>query len=165
MHPQDRDRAAAREFLHPRTAPGEFSSQPATSGERVASHLVLRAARRLEIVCIATIISTMALWFVVNLALGSLADEFRSLHQWVPPVTALAASALVLALARSRRLSPLMMVRLGLVYEVVVSFAFVTGSSLGAFQGMAASDLAIDRIGPSFAMRSRSVPPSIYGIT
>jgi hypothetical protein len=93
-------------------------SRPSTAGtdEAVASHLVARAARRLEIVCIAATVSLAVLWLGVVTALGKLGEE--------------------LAAARSRRLTATTLVRVGLVYEVAVSFAIACGSYLGAFEGV-----------------------------
>ncbi len=150
MPPNHRDTTVTTELLLPDIGRDEPLAGPAPSNERVASHLVSRAARRLEIVCIATFVSTFLLWLVVNFARGDLANEFRALYQWLPPAAILASSATMFAAVRSRRFSPSTLVRLGLVYEVVISFAMTCASSLGAFTGMAASDFNADRVGLSY---------------
>ncbi|MBL8137158.1 MAG: serine/threonine protein kinase [Acidobacteria bacterium] len=117
---------------------------------RVASHVVSRAAHRLEVVSLVTFVAIVVLWFVVNVLRGQLGTELTSLYQWGPPVTALVASAAMLAAARSRRLPPSSLVRIGLVYEVVVSFAVTGGAYLGAFEGLSATDIVLDRVGLSY---------------
>lgn len=119
-------------------------------GGRVASHVVSRAAHRLEVVSLVTFLAIVVLWLVVNVLRGQLATELDSLHQWGPPVTALAASAVMLAAARTRRLPPSALVRIGLIYEVVVSFAVTGGAYFGAFEGLSASDVVLDRVGLSY---------------
>ena len=137
------------ELMLPKVDRGKQPSSPVPSSERVASHLVLRAARRLELVCWLTICVILVRWVLINIFLGIFTDEFRALYRWLPPVTGLAVSAVVLALSLSKRFSPATLVRLGLVYEVVVCYAIECAAHLGAFQGLLASDLAVDRIGIS----------------
>jgi serine/threonine-protein kinase len=120
------------------------------SSEHVANHLVVQAARRLEIVCIVAFGSILVTWLATIIISGTLTREFRELHQWVPPVTALGASAAVLALVRSRRFSPSRLVRLGLVYQVVVSYTITCAAHLGGFQGLTPADFDVDRIGLTY---------------
>ncbi|MGQ0720423.1 MAG: serine/threonine-protein kinase [Candidatus Eiseniibacteriota bacterium] len=154
MHSIDHRTPATTEVVVSRSRalpPGPVAST-AASDERVASHLVARAARRLEIVCIAATVSLLVLWLGVVAALGKLGEELASPHQWVPPVSAIAASLAVLALARSGRLAAKTLVRVGLVYEVAVSFAIACGSYLGAFEGVTAGDLTADRAGVTYVV-------------
>lgn len=116
----------------------------------VTSGLVFRAARRLEIVCIVAIVSVLVLWFGTNALRGELAAELRTPHEWLPPVVALVASAAMLAAARRLRAVPSTLLRLGLLYEVVISFAIAGASHLWAFDGMVVSDFNVDRIGLSY---------------
>lgn len=137
-------------LLLPRMARDGPGTDDGRFGGRVASHVVSRAARRLEVVSLVTFVAIFVLWFVVNALRGQLATELDSLYQWGPPVTALAASAAMLAAARSRRLHPSSLVRLGLCYEVVVSVALTGAAYLGTFDGLSASDLVLDRVGLSY---------------
>lgn len=116
---------------------------------RVASHLVVRAARRLEIVSLTVLILVLILWGLINLLQGRLGDEFRSLHQWVPPMTMIIGSAAMLAIARSRRCMSPTLVRIGLVYEVVMSVALVCAAHLGTFRDADPAILTIERTGLS----------------
>ena len=136
-----------REFLRPRVRRHISSAAPARTDQHVASYLVVQAARRLEIVSTLAFAALLLLWLLVHLIQGDLADEFGALHEWAPPIAALAASAAMLLIARSRRWSSSTLVRIGLVYEVVISIAITCAYYLGAFEGMAASDVTVDRIG------------------
>jgi serine/threonine-protein kinase len=154
VHSIDHRTPATTEIVVPRSRdlpPAPAASAPA-SDERVASHLVARAARRLEVVCIAAAVSLLVLWLGVVAARGKLVEELASPHQWVPPVSAMAASLAVLALARSGRLAPRTLVRVGLFYEVAVSFAIACGTYLGAFEGVTAGDLTADRAGVTYVV-------------
>ena len=117
---------------------------------RMASHLESRAARRLELVCIATIIGLLVLWLGVNALRGELSREFASIYQWAPPAAAVVASWAMLWVARTRRVEPTALVRLGLVYEVVVSGALTGAAYFGAFAGLSADAIWLDRVGLSY---------------
>lgn len=142
--------AATTALLLPQVTQPISDRAAAAASERVASHLVSRAAQRLEVVCLLTFVAVVVLWLFVNLVRGQLATEFRSPHQWGPPALALGASAAMLWAARSRRFDPSTLVRLGLGYEVVVSGALTGAAYFGTFEGMAATDVVLDRIGLSY---------------
>jgi len=115
--------------------------------QQVASHLVVQAARRLEIVSTVALIAVLLLWLLVNFLEGELANEFASPLQWAPPIAALASSAAMLLIARSGWWPSATLIRIGLVYEVVMSLSVTCGAYLVAFQGLNASDLTNDRVG------------------
>ena len=115
--------------------------------QQVASHLVVQAARRLEIVSTVALLAVLLLWLLVNFLEGAIADEFASPEQWAPPIAALTSSAAMLLIARSGRWSSATLIRIGLVYEVVMSVSVACGTYLVAFHGLAAPDLTNDRIG------------------
>lgn len=115
--------------------------------QQVASHLVVQAARRLEIVSTVALIAVVVLWLLVNFFEGEMANEFASPEQWAPPITALTSSAAMLLIARSGRLPHATLIRIGLIYEVVMSISVACGAYLVAFHGLQASDLTNDRIG------------------
>jgi len=115
----------------------------------VASHLLRQAIRRLVIVCISVMAAVVVLWLLATLLRGTLESEFRHLHQWVPPSSILIASAFMIALARSRRVPPASLVRVGLVYEVIVSYGIVASGYFHAFAGMDPAQFNSDRIGVS----------------
>jgi serine/threonine-protein kinase len=114
---------------------------------QVASHLVVQAARRLEIVSSVALMAVLLLWLLVNFLEGELPNEFASPLQWAPPIAALTSSALMLLIARSGLWPSATLIRIGLVYEVVMSIALACGAYLVAFQGLHASDLTNDRVG------------------
>jgi len=119
----------------------------APTDQQVASHLVAQAARRLEIVSSVALAAVLLLWLLVNVFQGEIANELASAEQWAPPITALTSSALMLLIARSGRFSSATLIRIGLVYEVVMSVSVACGAYLVAFHGLNASDLTNDRIG------------------
>jgi serine/threonine-protein kinase len=116
---------------------------------RVASHLVVRAARRLEIVSFTVLILVLILWGLIKFLQGTLGEEFRSLHQWVPPVTMIVGSAAMVAIARSGRCISPTLIRIGLFYEVVMSVALVCAAYLGTFRDVDPASLTIERTGLS----------------
>jgi serine/threonine-protein kinase len=118
-----------------------------TDQQQVASHLVVQAARRLEIVSTVALIAVLLLWLLVNFLENELANEFASPLQWAPPIAALTSSTAMLLIARSGRWSSATLIRIGLVYEVVMAVSVASGAYLVAFQGLDASDLSNDRIG------------------
>jgi hypothetical protein len=67
-------------------------------------------------------------WLAVNLVQGTLAEEFSSPLEWGFPAGVVLASLGVALLARSNRLGPATVVRLGLVYQVVISFGIAAAS-------------------------------------
>jgi serine/threonine-protein kinase len=126
-------------------APGSSAG----TGARVATHLLRQAVDRLEVVCAAVVGSVLLSWVGVNLARGTFAGELRDASQWAPPVGVLATSLAMLALARSGRLRPETVVRVGLVYEVAVSFGAAAGGMLGAFVDATPEQFEPDRVGLS----------------
>jgi len=133
--------------LRPRISRHKSAGATVPTDQQVASHLVVQAARRLEIVSTVAFIAVLLLWLLVNFFTGQLASEFASPLQWAPPIAALTSSAAMLLIARSGRWSSATLIRIGLVYEVVMSLAVVCGAYFVAFQGLDASDLTDDRIG------------------
>lgn len=133
-----------RPVLRPRH---KSASTTVQTDQQVASHLVVQAARRLEIVSSVALMAVLLLWLLVNVLEGEIANELASAEQWAPPITALTSSALMLLIARSGRFSSATLIRIGLVYEVVMSVSVACGTYLVAFHGLSASDLTNDRIG------------------
>src|SRR5687767_12586749 len=127
--------------LRPRIGRHKSAGPTVPTDQQVASHLVVQAARRLEIVSTVAIIAVLLLWLLVNFLEGGLANEFGSAAQWAPPIAALTSSAAMLLIARSGRWSSATLIRIGLVYEVVMSVSVACGDYLVAFQGLDASDL------------------------
>jgi eukaryotic-like serine/threonine-protein kinase len=133
--------------LRPRISARKTAGATVPTDQQVASHLAVQAAHRLEIVSMAALVATLLLWLLVNFIAGELANEFAPPLQWAPPIAALTSSAAMLLIARSGRWSSATLIRIGLVYEVVMSLSAVSGAYLVAFQGLGESDLTSDRIG------------------
>jgi eukaryotic-like serine/threonine-protein kinase len=125
-------------------------SPPGPNGEQVAEHLQRQAVRRLELVALMAFASQLLVWLAVNLVQGSLAEEFASPLEWGFPVGAMAASLGIALLIRSGRMPPSTIVRFGLVYQVVVSFAIAAGSYFGAFARLDPEEITFDRVGLTF---------------
>src|SRR4029450_9354742 len=96
--------------------------------QQVASHLVVQAARRLEIVSTVALAAVLLLWLLVNFIEGAIADELASPEQWAPPIAALTSSAAMLLIARSGRWSSATFIRVGLVLEGVLRLSAVCGA-------------------------------------
>lgn len=111
-----------------------------------------RALRRLRLVSLLLIAISASLWFTTNLIQEHLRDVFRTVGQWGPPVVTVVASLLMYAVATNRSLPPALILRVGLGYEVVISFAIVLGSSFGSFTDVRPEYLAIDRVGLSWVI-------------
>jgi eukaryotic-like serine/threonine-protein kinase len=133
--------------LRPRIGRHRSAGATVPTDHLVASHLVVQAARRLEIVSSVALVAVLLLWLLVNFFECEIANEFASPAQWAPPIAALTSSAAMLLIARSGRWSSATLIRIGLVYEVVMSVSVACGAYLVAFHGLAASELTNDRIG------------------
>jgi serine/threonine-protein kinase len=120
------------------------------SGDQVADHLQRQAVRRLEFVALVAFAAQLGVWLAVNLVQGSLAEEFASPLEWGFPVGAMAASLGIALLIRRGRLAPATIVRFGLVYQVLISFAIAAGSYFGAFAGLDSDAITFDRVGFTF---------------
>ncbi len=136
-----------RAVLRPRISPHKSADPTVPTDQQVASHLVVQAARRLEIVSSVALVAVLLLWLLVNFFEGEIANELASPAQWAPPIAALTSSAAMLLIARSGRWSSATLIRIGLVYEVVMSVSVACGAYLVAFQGVDASVLTNERIG------------------
>jgi len=141
---------ARADRLLTKTASPSHRPVPERSGDRVADHLRRQAVRRLEMVAWLTFASQFIVWLAVNLVQGTLADEFATPLQWAFPIGVMAASVAIGLLARSERLDPAIIVRLGLVYQVAISFGIAAGTYVGAFRGVDPDAINFDRTGLTF---------------
>jgi len=118
--------------------------------DQVADHLRRQAVRRLELVAWLTFTLQLVVWLLINLVQGSLAEEFSSPLEWAFPIGVVIASGGVILLTRRYPDRTDTLVRLGLVYQVVVSLGIAAGSYLGAFEGMPGDEITFDRVGLTF---------------
>jgi serine/threonine-protein kinase len=134
------------------TKVGGRPSPSGTSGRSTTGlpvSLSRKASKRLQAVCIALIAVLGIGWLGVNWIEGQLASEFADPLQYGPGVTMLVASIVVLGLARSSWLSPAAVLRLGLVYQVIISFCIPISQYWGAFAGVGAEQVTGDLVGLS----------------
>jgi eukaryotic-like serine/threonine-protein kinase len=141
---------ARADLLLTKTAPISQREGPGRSGDRVADHLRRQAVRRLEVVAWLTFSIQFVVWLAVNLVQGTLADEFATPLQWPFPIGVMAASVAVGLVARRERLDPATIVRLGLVYQVAITFGIAAGTYVGAFRGVNPDAITFDRTGLTF---------------
>ena len=120
------------------------------SEDQVADHLQRQAVRRLEVVALLMLTIQLAVWLAVNLVQGTLAEEFATPLEWGFPIGGIVASLGIVALIRRGRLAPATIVRFGLLYQVVISFAIAAGSYFGAFAGVDPHEIQFDRVGFTF---------------
>jgi len=125
------------------------SDTPGRSTTGLPASLSRKASKRLQVVCV-TFIAVLAIgWLGVNWIEGHLPSEFADPLQYGPGLTMLVASLVVLGLARSSWLSPAAVIRLGLVYQVIISFCIPISQYWGAFAGVAAEQVTGDLVGLS----------------
>jgi len=95
----------------------------------------------------------LVFWLVVPLAKstveGRLASELSEPMQVGPLALGAIASAVLLGLARSKRVRSELLLQSALVYEVVTSLAFALAQYWGTFAQMDASDMNFDTVGAS----------------
>jgi len=141
---------ARADLLLTKTAPPSQRSGRGDSGDRVADHLRQQAVQRLEVVAWLTLAGQLVVWLAVNVVQGTLADEFATPLEWGFPIGVMAASVGIALLSRNESVDPAIIVRLGLVYQVAISFGIAAGTYVGAFKGVEPDAIQFDRVGLSF---------------
>jgi eukaryotic-like serine/threonine-protein kinase len=127
-----------------------FRRIDAQAGDQIADHLLHGAVRRLQLIAVIAFAVQLVVALAVNLVQGTLADEFTTVLQWGFPVGVIAASLALLLVIRTKRLAPTTTLRLGLIYQVLISFGIAGGSYFDTFNGMAADAISFDLIGITF---------------
>src|SRR5687768_2452836 len=89
-------------------------------------------------------------WLAVNLIQGSLRAEFADPLEWGFPIGIMLASLGLVAVIRWGRLAPATIVRIGLIYEVVISLGIAGGTYYGAFASAEPQTFEFDRVGLTF---------------
>lgn len=111
-----------------------------------------RSVRRLQLVSLVLLVVSLTLWLVSNLVRRNLRAELGDPWQWAPPAVTVVASLLIYLITRRPDLSPARIIRAGLAYEVAISLAITFGSSYGAYWGIPAAEMELDRIGMSWVI-------------
>ena len=107
-------------------------------GAELPVRLLTQAIRRLQVVVGLIVMLTAIGWIGVNALEGEFLDEFRRPGDWIPPTVGLAASLAVFLLTRSSRFSVLTILKVGLAYEVLVSYGMAAGQYWDTFHDLAA---------------------------
>lgn len=126
--------------------PAGLSSRSRTRS--LPTQLLTRSAKRLEVASLVIAACVVVMWGLVNAVQGELAGEFLLARQWMPPVAVLVASSAMFAACRWP-LNPQALIRVGLVYEVIVSVALAITQYADAFR-LPAEFLNSDRVGLSY---------------
>ncbi len=88
-------------------------------------------------------------WLGANWVEGELASEFSNPMEYGPGLTMMVASLLVFGLVRSSRLSPMAVIAVGLVFQVIISFSIPVSQYYGAFHGVEPARITSDLVGIS----------------
>lgn len=111
-----------------------------------------RSVRRLQLVSLVLLVVSFSTWLISNVLREQLRAEFATAWQWAPPAMSWIASALIYVTTRRRDLSNTWIIRAGLVYQVVISFAITFSASYRAYIGIPAAHMDLDRIGLSWVI-------------
>jgi len=127
----------------------ENRQQKTPSGSVIPSVLFGQAARRVPVVALAALSAQILGWVVPLTARGDFLGEFTRVYDWVPPIAAIVASIGIIVASKSPRLHAYAMVRLGLVYQVVISYSIAFSQYWMAFDEITASQINGDVVGMS----------------
>jgi serine/threonine-protein kinase len=111
--------------------------------------LMRQSVRRLRIMALMATAVMAISWFGANLIEGDLPHELRYPIEWVPNVTILLASFLILLITWRSWLSLPATINAGLAYEVVVSYCIPISQYWNAFYGLTGGRLEGDLVGLS----------------
>jgi len=118
-------------------------------GSSVPSALLHQGARRIPLVA-AVFIGFQFVGWVFPLAVrGVFLEEFTRVWDWLPPTTAIVASTLLIVVTRGARVSSRTAMKLGLLYQVIASYAIAFGQWWGSFAGFTANQINGDTLGMS----------------
>jgi len=131
--------------------PGETadSSRSPGSGAGLPPVVLAQAVQRLRVVSIVCAGLATVSWLVPMAILGRLAIEFQNAAQWGPIVLVIGSSLSVYLLSRGERVSATVMINIGLLYQVVVSFGIAGSVYFGVFEHVDPQYISFDLIGMS----------------
>jgi serine/threonine-protein kinase len=125
------------------------SPRSATTLEGVPTVLLTQSVRRLRIVVLVIVAMTLVGWVGINTLERGFLDEFTRPGDWIPPVTGLVLSLAVYLTTRSSRIPVLTILKIGLAYQVLVSFGIAIGQYWNTFHDLSGSRLTPDLVGVS----------------
>jgi serine/threonine-protein kinase len=111
--------------------------------------LLRQATRRLRITTALVVVATLVSWVGINTIEGEFLEEFTRPEDWVAPTLGLVASVALFLVTRSSRLTEVTIIRLGLAYEVIVSYSMAVGQYWNTFYGLSGDRLSGDMVGVS----------------
>jgi serine/threonine-protein kinase len=117
------------------------------SGSSVPAVLLSQSTRRIPIVAAAALCVQIVGWVVPLTARGAFLEEFTRVWDWVPPVTAIVASISLIVASKVLQLQPRIMITLGLLYQVVVSYSVTFSQYWTSFTGVTAEHINGDIVG------------------
>jgi serine/threonine-protein kinase len=118
-----------------------------TSGSAVPSALLLQGARRVPIVAAAALAIHLIGWVIPLSVRGDFLEEFTRAWDWVPPVTAILVSILLIVATKAYQIPSRVTVKLGLLYQVVISFAIAFSQYWVTFSNFAEDQINGDAVG------------------
>ena len=133
--------------ISPRFINHRLPSSISGASTAIPSMLMQKVGPRLRILTAAAVVVLSVAWVGVNLIEGEFLKEFENIREWGGPTLLTVSSALVLGITFIPRVSATALVRVGLFYQVAVSYGIALGTYWGAFEGLPASALTQDRVG------------------
>lgn len=134
------------------TRHADFRGGPGSPGRSTPGlplSLLRKASNRLQVICAAVFVVMAINWLGANWVEGELASEFSNPMEYGPGLTMMVASLLVFGLVRSSRLSPMAVIAVGLVFQVIISFSIPVSQYYGAFHGVEPARITSDLVGIS----------------
>ena len=113
----------------------------------VPSVLLQQGARRVPIVAAAAIILHALAWVFPLAVSGDLFEEFTRVWDWLPPTIAIAASTGILVATKMLSIPSRLTVKLGLLYQVVLSYTMAFSVYWDTFGNFTADQLEFDVVG------------------
>ena len=120
-----------------------------TGGSAVPSVLLRQGARRIPLVATAALCLHVVAWVAPLLARGDLLEEFTRPGDWVPPMTAIVASIVLIVATKVYQIPPQIAVKLGLGYQVILSYSIAFSQYWGTFGSFNANQIDGDAVGMS----------------
>ncbi len=118
-----------------------------SGGSAVPSALLRQGAGRVAPVAAVFIVFQIVGWVIPLSLRGDFLEEFTRPGDWIPPIVALAVSVVLIVATRMFQISSQTTVKLGLLYQVVISYAIAFGQYWNAFGDFTAGQINGDVVG------------------
>ena len=120
-----------------------------TGGSAVPSVLLRQGARRVPLVAAAFLGFQVVGWVLPLSLRGDFLEEFTRLGDWLPPITAIVVSIALIVATKVFEIPSQLTVKLGLLYQVVISYAIVFSQYWNTFAEFTATQIDGDTVGLS----------------